>query len=937
MSKKIINVVGANEHNLQNISVQIPRDELTVITGLSGSGKSSLAFDTIYAEGQRKYVESLSAYARQFLGQMQKPDVEYIDGLSPSVSIEQRTASSNPRSLVATTTEIYDYLRLMFSSIGKTHCYKCGKPVINQSAEQIVDILLSNEIDKKVMILSPVIRGKKGEHAEVINQIRKQGFVRVRLNGKIIDLDDFPKIKKTQKHTIEIVIDRLKITKEIRSRLTDAVELALNKGCGLINVLSEGYNGWNEKFFSELNACIDCGISFEKLEARHFSFNSPYGACPTCQGLGTRLVFDEKLIIPDQSIPWTKAVHPMRFGGRRIVIYYNKLLHALSYTFNVDPDIPFEKLSNDFKEILLHGSYEVNIEYYMRRKLVSKPFPGVFKLLQKRLEDNEIEGKSHRLREYMTRLNCPTCSGNRLKPEILGCTINKKNIRELISLSVEDAYRFFQNITLSPQELLITKEINKEILSRLGFLIDVGLEYLTLDRESGSLSGGEAQRIKLATQIGAGLVGVVYVLDEPSIGLHQKDNDRLIKTLKGLRDLGNTVIVVEHDEQTILLADHIVDMGPLAGKMGGKIVFSGSVNNLLKSNTLTAKYLKKELKVEVPEKRNKSDKGWLKLTGASENNLKKVNVNFPLGLFTCVTGVSGSGKSTLVDTTLKRILSRHFHNSKDAPGEYSKVEGLDLVDKMIVIDQSPIGRTPRSNPATYTGAFTEIRELFAKLPSSKAKGFKPGRYSFNVKGGRCETCKGDGVIKIEMHFLPNVYVPCEQCNSQRYNAETLSIKYKGINISDVLNLSINEALDYFSAIPKIYNKFKTLQDVGLGYLKLGQSATTLSGGEAQRIKLAAELSKRSTGKTVYILDEPTTGLHFADVHKLIEVLERLRDEGNTIIVIEHNLDMIKRADYIIDMGPEGGINGGKVIAFGTPEKVSQSKLSFTGKYLKNLL
>ena len=937
MSKKIINVVGANEHNLQNISVQIPRDELTVITGLSGSGKSSLAFDTIYAEGQRKYVESLSAYARQFLGQMQKPDVEYIDGLSPSVSIEQRTASSNPRSLVATTTEIYDYLRLMFSSIGKTHCYKCGKPVINQSAEQIVDILLSNEIDKKVMILSPVIRGKKGEHAEVINQIRKQGFVRVRLNGKIIDLDDFPKIKKTQKHTIEIVIDRLKITKEIRSRLTDAVELALNKGGGLINVLSEGDNGWNEKFFSELNACIDCGISFEKLEARHFSFNSPYGACPTCQGLGTRLVFDEKLIIPDQSISWTKAVHPMRFGGRRIVIYYNKLLHALSYTFNVDPDIPFEKLSNDFKEILLHGSYEVNIEYYMRRKLVSKPFPGVFKLLQKRLEDNEIEGKSHRLREYMTRLNCPSCNGNRLKPEILACTINKKNIRELISLSVEDAYRFFQNITLSPQELLITKEINKEILSRLGFLIDVGLEYLTLDRESGSLSGGEAQRIKLATQIGAGLVGVVYVLDEPSIGLHQKDNDRLIKTLKGLRDLGNTVIVVEHDEQTILLADHIVDMGPLAGKMGGKIVFSGSVNNLLKSNTLTAKYLKKELKVEVPEKRNKSDKGWLKLTGASENNLKKVNVNFPLGLFTCVTGVSGSGKSTLVDTTLKRILSRHFHNSKDAPGEYSKVEGLDLVDKMIVIDQSPIGRTPRSNPATYTGAFTEIRELFAKLPSSKAKGFKPGRYSFNVKGGRCETCKGDGVIKIEMHFLPNVYVPCEQCNSQRYNAETLSIKYKGINISDVLNLSINEALDYFSAIPKIYNKFKTLQDVGLGYLKLGQSATTLSGGEAQRIKLAAELSKRSTGKTVYILDEPTTGLHFADVHKLIEVLERLRDEGNTIIVIEHNLDMIKRADYIIDMGPEGGINGGKVIAFGTPEKVSQSKLSFTGKYLKNLL
>ena len=937
MSKKIINVVGANEHNLQNVSVQIPRDKLTVITGLSGSGKSSLAFDTIYAEGQRKYVESLSAYARQFLGQMQKPDVEYIDGLSPSVSIEQRTSSSNPRSLVATSTEIYDYLRLMFSSIGKIHCYKCNKPVVNQSAEQIVDILLSSELDKRIMILSPIIRGKKGEHVDVVNEIRKQGFVRVRLNKKIIDIDDFPKIKKTQKHTIEIVIDRLKITKEIRSRLTDTVELALNKGSGLINVLIEGENGWDEKFFSELNACTDCGISFEKLEARHFSFNSPYGACPTCQGLGTRLVFDEKLIIPDQSIAWIKAIHPMRFGGRRIVIYYNKLLHALSYTFDVDPDIPFEKLNNDFKEILLHGSGEIDIEYYMRRRLVSKPFPGVFKLLQKRLEDNETEGKSHRLREYMTRLNCSSCNGDRLKPEILACTINKKNIRELISLSVEDAYEFFQNISLNSQELLITKEINKEILSRLGFLIDVGLEYLTLDRESGSLSGGEAQRIKLATQIGAGLVGVVYVLDEPSIGLHQKDNDRLIKTLKGLRDLGNTVIVVEHDEQTILLADHIIDMGPLAGKMGGNIVFSGSVNNLLKSSTLTAKYLKKELKVEVPKKRNNSNKGWIKLIGASENNLKKVNVNFPLGLFTCVTGVSGSGKSTLVDTTLKRILSRHFYNSKDAPGEYLKVEGLELIDKMIVIDQSPIGRTPRSNPATYTGAFTEIRELFAKLPSSKAKGFKPGRYSFNVKGGRCETCKGDGVIKIEMHFLPNVYVPCEQCNGQRYNTETLSIKYKGINISDVLNLSINEALDYFSAIPKIYNKFKTLQDVGLGYLKLGQSATTLSGGEAQRIKLAAELSKRSTGKTVYILDEPTTGLHFADVHKLIEVLERLRNEGNTIIVIEHNLDMIKRSDYIIDMGPEGGINGGKVIAFGTPEKVSKSKLSFTGKYLKELL
>ena len=937
MLKKFINVVGANEHNLQNVSVQIPRDKLTVITGLSGSGKSSLAFDTIYAEGQRKYVESLSAYARQFLGQLQKPDVEYIDGLSPSVSIEQRTSSSNPRSLVATSTEIYDYLRLMFASIGKTHCYKCKKPVVNQTAEQIVETLLSKHFDKRLMILSPVIRGKKGEHVDVINDIRKQGFVRIRLNGKIIDIDDFPKLKKTQKHTIEIVIDRFKLNEEIKSRLTDSVELGLNKGNGLINVLIDKDEKWNEEFFSELNACIDCGISFDKLEARHFSFNSPYGACPTCQGLGTRLVFDEKLIIPDASISWTKAIHPMRFGGRRIVIYYNKLLHALSYTFNVDPDIPFEKLNDDFKKIILDGSGDVEIEYYMRRRLISKPFPGVFKLLQKRLEDNEIEGKSHWLRSYMTRLNCTSCNGKRLKPEILACTINKRNIREIISLSVEDAYNFFKDINLNSQENLITKEITKEIKSRLGFLMDVGLEYLTLDRESGSLSGGEAQRIKLATQIGAGLVGVVYVLDEPSIGLHQKDNDRLIRTLKGLRDLGNTVIVVEHDEQTILLADHVIDMGPLAGKMGGKVVFSGSVNKLLKSKTLTAKYLKKELKVEVPKKRVEPNKGWLKLTGASENNLKKVDANFPLGLFSCVTGVSGSGKSTLVDTTLKRILSRYFYNSKDAPGSYSKIEGLELIDKMIVIDQSPIGRTPRSNPATYTGAFTEIRELFAKLPSSKAKGFKPGRYSFNVKGGRCETCKGDGVLKIEMHFLPDVYVPCEQCKQQRYNKETLSIKYKGINISEVLNLSVNEALEYFDTIPKIHNKFKTLQDVGLGYLKLGQSATTLSGGEAQRIKLASELSKRSTGQTVYILDEPTTGLHFADVHRLIEVLERLREEGNTIIVIEHNLDMIKRSDYIIDMGPDGGVNGGRIVAFGTPEKVAKSKKSFTGQYLKELL
>ena len=937
MPKKYINIIGANEHNLKNINVKIPRDEITVITGLSGSGKSSLAFDTIFAEGQRKYVESLSAYARQFLGRMQKPNVESIEGLSPSVSIEQRTAGSNPRSIVATTTEIYDYLRLLFASIGKTHCYQCGKKVNNQSADQIVQQLVSDSIDKKIMLLAPLIRGKKGEHVEIIDTIRKEGFVRVRLDGILYDLDDIPKLKKTVKHNIDVVVDRFSIKEGVISRLTDSVELALIQGKGLITVLIQENDKWKEKIFSEVNACTSCGISFSKLEARHFSFNNPYGACSICQGLGTQLVFDTESIFPDKTLPWIKSVHPFRYGGRRVVVYYKKLLFALAEVFDIDPDIPFNELSEEFKDVLLNGSKDIDIHYYMRRRLISKPFDGVLNLLNKRLDDNETDGKSHWLRSYMTRLECPGCKGERLKPSILACTVNKQNIRDIIRLSVVDAYSFFEKIKLSRQEELITRDITKEIKSRLRFMQDVGLDYLTLDRESGSLSGGEAQRIRLATQIGAGLVGVVYVLDEPSIGLHQKDNDLLIQTLKRLRDLGNTVIVVEHDEQTIRTADHIIDMGPLAGRHGGDVVFSGKINQLLKAKTLTAKYLKKDLEVSIPDKRNKPKKGWIKLSGAEQNNLKKVNVNIPVGLMTCITGVSGSGKSTLIDSTLKRIFARYLNKTKDIPGKYKNITGLDLVDKMIVIDQSPIGRTPRSNPATYIGAFTDIRNLFANLPTSKIKGYKPGRYSFNVKGGRCESCKGDGVLKIEMHFLPDVYVPCEQCEQKRYNKETLEVKFKGLSISDILDLSVNDALEIFSSIPNIYRKFKTLSDVGLGYLKLGQSATTLSGGEAQRIKLASELSKRSTGKTVYILDEPTTGLHFADVHKLIEVLERLRDEGNTIIIIEHNLDMIKRSDYIIDMGPGGGVHGGEVIAYGTPEKVAKCELSHTGKYLIDIL
>jgi len=937
VAKQWIKVAGAREHNLKDVHVQIPRDELTVVTGLSGSGKSSLAFDTIYAEGQRKYVESLSAYARQFLGQMQKPDVDYIEGLSPAVSIEQRTAGANPRSIVATTTEIYDYLRLLFASIGKAHCYQCGKPVSSQSAEEIVEQLMQLPARTKLMLLAPLVRGRKGEHVDILEQIRKQGFVRARVDGEIYEIEKVPRLAKTKKHTIEAVVDRLAVSAEIRGRMTDSVEVALGQGEGLMTALIESGDGWEERIFSEHYACIDCGISFDKLEARHFSFNSPYGACPSCHGLGTQMVFDEDLVVPDKTIPVESCVHPWRYGGRRMIIYHKKLLQAVAELNGYDPGTPFDELPRKVQEQVFHGTGDVPIDYYMRRRLISKPFRGVFTMLMERVESNESEAMSHWLRGYMTRRICPDCNGARLQPAVLACKVNGRNIREIISDSVLDSQQFFETLKLSRQEQLITREILKEIRSRLGFMVDVGLDYLTLDRESGTLSGGEAQRIRLATQIGAGLVGVVYVLDEPSIGLHQRDNDRLIHTLQGLRDLGNTVIVVEHDEQTIRTADYVVDLGPAAGRHGGEVVFAGTVDKLLQADTLTAHYMRGEKMVEVPEKRTRPYKGWIELKGAEANNLKKVNARFPLGLFTCVTGVSGSGKSTLVDYTLKRALARHFSGSKDAPGRYKSIDGLELADKMIVIDQSPIGRTPRSNPATYTGAFTDIRTLFASLPASKVRGYKPGRYSFNVKGGRCERCKGDGILKIEMHFLPDVYVPCEQCNEKRYNRETLEVHYKGKNIADVLDMTINEAFEFFEAVPKIKRKMQTLCDVGLGYLKLGQPATTLSGGEAQRVKLSSELSKRSTGQTVYILDEPTTGLHFADVHKLLEVLERLRNEGNTVIVIEHNLDMIKRADHIIDLGPGGGINGGAIVVSGPPEQVVKCKGSYTGQYLKDLL
>jgi len=945
MSKDCILISGAREHNLQNITVRIPRDKLTVITGLSGSGKSSLAFDTLYAEGQRRYVESLSAYARQFLDQMQKPDVDHIEGLSPAISIEQRAAGSNPRSIVATSTEIHDYLRLLYANIGKAHCPKCGRPVRRQSAQEIVEQLRDLPPRTKVSILAPLVRGRKGRHEDVIDSIRQQGFVRVRVDGEIHEIESVPELDKKKSHTIESVVDRLIITDKITSRLTDSVELALKQGGGMLIVLHQPENGtaWKELLFSEKNACPDCRISFEEFKPHSFSFNSPYGACPTCSGLGTRLVFDRELIVPDKNLSLEAgAVKAWRRGGRRLILYYKHLLRSVAKHYRVSLDTPFKDLDPEFVNILMNGSGDEEVESgYWRGGAyhrLMKPFEGVIPNLMRRYETTDSDFTRQRLRDSMSYQFCPDCRGARLKPEVAACTVGDTSIVDVTRMSLRKAMEFFTQLQLTEQEKKIANEVLKEINRRLRFLVEVGLDYLTLDRESGSLSGGEVQRIRLATQIGSGLVGVLYVLDEPTIGLHLRDNERLIRMLKELRDLGNTVVIVEHDEQTIREADYVIDLGPGAGRHGGRVISAGTVTELLASpHSLTARFLNNNMKIYVPTSRKKPEKAQLRIIGAAENNLKNIEVVFPLGLLICVTGVSGSGKSTLVDDILRRALFRHFYDSKEKPGKYQKILGMDKLDKVILIDQSPIGRTPRSNPATYTGAFTHIRALFAEVPAAKVRGFGPGRYSFNVKGGRCETCKGDGILRLEMHFLPDVYVPCEQCGALRYNKETLEIRYNGKNIAEVLAMTVDESLEFFRNIPSIERKLRTLSEVGLGYLQLGQSATTLSGGEAQRIKLSAELSRKATGRTLYLLDEPTTGLHFADTQKLLQVLQRLRDAGNTVVVIEHNMDVIKTADYLIDLGPEGGDAGGEVVATGTPEEVARCERSYTGKFLRQVL
>jgi excinuclease ABC subunit A len=942
MSQDWITVAGAREHNLQNITVRIPRNQLTVITGLSGSGKSSLAFDTLFAEGQRRYVESLSAYVRQFLDQMQKPDVDYVEGLSPAISIEQRTAGANPRSIVATSTEIHDYLRLLYANVGHPHCPHCGRPVVGQPPEVIVEQLLQLPAGTRLMLLAPLVKGKKGLHEGVFESVRKQGFVRARVDGEIHEIERVPALDKKRAHTIEAVVDRLVVAAKIRSRLADSVELALKHGEGVLLALSQGEQetAWTEKLYSEKSACPACGVSFEKLTARHFSFNSPYGACSDCSGLGSKLVFDEDLIVPNPELSIEGgAIPPWRRGGRRLIIYYKGLLRAVARHMGFSLDTPFKDLPANVRRVLLRGSGEEEMEFgywrgggYHRHE---RPFEGVIPNLERRHEQTDSDFTRQRLRDYMSRQPCPTCRGARLKPEVLACTVSGKSIVDVVRLPVRRALEFLGQLDLSEQDRNVAGEVLKEIRERLRFLADVGLDYLTLDRESGSLSGGEAQRIRLATQIGSRLVGVLYVLDEPSIGLHHRDNERLIATLKQLRDAGNTVVVVEHDADTIRAADYVVDLGPGAGRHGGRVTHQGPVPDLLKNSaSLTARYLNGELSIKVPVARTETGEHWLQILGCTENNLKNINVRIPLGLFVCVTGVSGSGKSTLVDDILRRALFRRLYGARDIPGAHRRILGAEKLDKAIVIDQSPIGRTPRSNPATYTGAFTPIRELFAELPASKVRGYGPGRFSFNVKGGRCERCKGDGIIRLEMHFLPDVYVTCEQCRGWRYNRETLEIRYAGKNIAEVLNLTIDEALEFFRHVPAIERKLRTLSEVGLGYVQLGQSATTLSGGEAQRMKLAAELSRQATGRTLYLLDEPTTGLHFADIERLLHVLERLRDAGNTVLVIEHNLDVIKRCDYIIDLGPEGGDEGGAIMAEGRPEDVANCEGSHTGQALR---
>ena len=940
--KNSITIKGAREHNLKNIDVTIPRDKFVVITGLSGSGKSSLAFDTIYAEGQRRYVESLSAYARQFLGQMKKPEVDYIEGLSPAISIDQKTTKMNPRSTVGTVTEIYDYLRLLYARIGIPHCYNCGKPIAQQTSGQIVDNIYKGEEKTKVQILAPVVKDRKGEHNKIFDDLQKKGFVRVRVDGEVLSLDENIDLDKNRKHTVEVVVDRLVIRYDVdfKRRLADSVETALELGEGLIVVLYEKDGEKEEKMFSEHFACTDCDINFEEISPRTFSFNNPHGACPECNGLGSKMEIDTDLVVPDRTLsleegavlPWSKSKNKDN--------YYHQMLKAIADHFGFSMDTPFEDLSTKYQNIVLYGSSE-RVDFTFRRKgrihHVTRKFEGVVK----RMERLFIDTKSNYMRSYISQFmsdrKCPACNGTRLRPESRSVTVGDRTISAVVAMPIKESYKFFEELELNEIQHFIAKEILKEIRERLRFLSNVGLDYITLGRSSGTLSGGEAQRIRLATQIGSGLVGVLYILDEPSIGLHQRDNARLIETLKKLRDIGNTLVVVEHDEETILSADYVVDIGPGAGEHGGRVTATGAPLEIMNNpESITGRYLSRSETIDVPKERTNPNGKFITVKGARQNNLKNIDVKIPLGVFTCVTGVSGSGKSTLVNDVLYKGLYGEFNRKPVTTGKHDKITGVSNIDKVIIIDQSPIGRTPRSNPATYTGVFTYIREIFSETLASKKRGYKPGRFSFNVKGGRCEACSGDGIIKIEMHFLADVYVPCEVCKGKRYNRETLDVRYKGKNIADVLDMTVEEALHFFRNVPRIHKKLKTLDDVGLGYIKLGQPATTLSGGEAQRVKLSKELSRQSTGKTLYILDEPTTGLHFVDIKKLLHVLGRLRDSGNTVLVIEHNLDVIKTSDYIIDLGPEGGDEGGLVIAEGTPEEVALSG-TYTGEFLSGIL
>ena len=934
-----IKIEGARAHNLKNINVEIPRDKLVVVTGLSGSGKSSLAFDTIYAEGQRRYVESLSAYARQFLGQMDKPDVDNIEGLSPAISIDQKTTSHNPRSTVGTVTEVYDYLRLLYARAGRPHCPSCGKPITQQSVDQMVDAILTQPEGAKLLIMAQLVRGKKGEHRKILDQIRRDGYVRVRIDGELRDLGEEIVLEKQKKHTIEIVVDRLVVRAGMESRLTDSLETALRAGGGVVYV--QVVDG-ELLMFSENFACVDCGISLPEIAPRMFSFNSPFGACPVCTGLGSHKEFDEELVVPDPTLSVADGVfaplskNPNSYGMRAIAA----LLRAHDY----DEHTQWNRMDKKMQKMLLYGSdEEVSFQYtnmFGEEKEYNVPYEGVLPTLARRYRETDSEEMRESYEDYMTETPCTACHGARLKPETLAVTIGGKSIADLTALTIREADAFLAEAEkdFSPREAKIAVEILKEIHARLNFLLDVGLDYLTLSRAAGTLSGGEAQRIRLATQIGSGLMGVLYILDEPSIGLHQRDNNRLLATLRHLRDLGNTLIVVEHDEDTMYAADHIIDIGPGAGEHGGEVVAEGTAAEIMKNPaSVTGQYLARKKFIPVPTERRKGNGNFLEVVGAAENNLKEINVKFPLGTLTLVTGVSGSGKSTLVNEILYRGVASRLYRAKGKPGKHKKIKGLEHIDKVINIDQQPIGRTPRSNPATYTGVFDAIRDLFSQVSESRMRGYKAGRFSFNVKGGRCEACRGDGILKIEMQFLPDVYVPCEVCKGARYNRETLEVHYKGKTIAEVLDMTIDEAVDFFQNVPRIARKLEIIRDVGLGYIRLGQPATTLSGGEAQRVKLATELSKRSTGKTLYILDEPTTGLHAADIHKLLVILQRLVDGGDTVVVIEHNLDVIKAADYVIDLGPEGGVRGGTIVAKGTPEQIVEVAESYTGQFLKPLL